>query len=305
MKDKTERWGGLEMVGAMVLSGTIGYFVIESGQSVWNVVFFRCLFGMMGLLAYCSLRGLLFPWRFTAKTFLLTLLGGGAIVLNWVLLFSSYKLASISIATAVYNTQPFFLILLGMILFRERPTGDALGFIAIAFVGLLMVVKIDATGFSLTSGYLGGLVLALGAAFLYAVASIITKRLRGLPPHLIALVQVSLGTLLLAPLADPSALPLHGFQWGYLLMLGLVHTCIMYILLYSAIQKLPTARIAVLSFIYPAVAIMVDFGVYGRDLSFAQWAGMALILLGSAGVNLKWRLGITRPAAPAPVGDAA
>lgn len=299
MKEQTDRWGWLEMVGAMVLSGTIGYFVIESGQNVWNVVFFRCLFGALSLLIYCGLRGLLFPFRFTKKTFLLALLGGVAIVMNWVVLFSSYSLASISIATAVYNTQPFFLILLGMILFRERPTGDALGFIAIAFVGLLMVVKIDATGFSLTSGYLGGLVLALGAAFLYAVASIIAKRLKGIPPHLIALVQVSLGSLMLAPLADFSTLPTQNFQWGYLVTLGLVHTCIMYILLYSAIQKLPTARVAVLSFIYPAIAIIIDFVVYGRDLSLAQWGGIALILLGSAGVNLKWKLGLPRAEAPA------
>jgi drug/metabolite transporter (DMT)-like permease len=301
MKEQTERWGWLEMVGAMVLSGTIGYFVIESGQNIWNVVFFRCLFGTISLLAYCGLRGLLFPWRFTRKTLLLALLGGVAIVMNWVLLFSSYRLASISIATVVYNTQPFFLILLGMILFRERPTGDALGFIAIAFAGLLMVVKIDATGISLTSGYLGGLILALGAAFLYAVASIVAKRLKGIPPHLIALVQVALGTLMLAPLADFSALPTQNIQWGYLVTLGIVHTCIMYILLYSALQKLPTARVAVLSFIYPVVAILIDYMVYERDLSLAQWAGMALILLGSAGVNLKWKLGLTRSAAPAAV----
>jgi drug/metabolite transporter (DMT)-like permease len=294
MAEQAQRWGWLEMAGAMALSGTIGYFVVESGQNVWNVVFFRCLFGAVSLFAFCALRGLLRPWRFTRTTFLFCLLGGVAIVLNWALLFSSYELASISIATAVYNTQPFFLILLGAILFGERPTGDALGFIGVAFAGLLMVVKIDAIGFSPTSGYLGGLMLALGAAFLYAVASIVAKRLKGIPPHLIALVQVALGTLMLAPLADFSALPARNAEWGYLVTLGIVHTCIMYILLYSALQKLPTARVAVLSFIYPAVAILVDYLVYGRDLSPAQWGGIALILLGSAGVNLKWRLGLSR-----------
>jgi drug/metabolite transporter (DMT)-like permease len=303
MKAQTERGGALEMIGAMGLSGTIGYFVIESGQSVWNVVFFRCVFGAISLFAYCWLRGLLFPWRMSWKTLCLALLGGAAIVVNWVLLFSSYSLVSISIATVVYNTQPFFLILLGTILFRERPTGDALGFIAIAFLGLLMVVKIDASGFSLTGGYMGGLLLALGAAFLYTVASVVTKRLKGVPPHLIALVQVALGILVLAPFADFSGLPQQGFQWGYLAAMGLVHTCVMYILLYSAIQKLSTSRVAVLSFIYPAVAIMVDYGVYGHDLSPAQWAGMALILAGSAGVNLKWRLGLNRSANPVAAGS--
>lgn len=303
MARQAERSGWLEMVGAMAMSGTIGFFVIESGQSVWNVVFFRCLFGAIGLLAYCGWRGFLVPWRFTRTTFLLALLGGAAIVLNWVLLFSAYGLTSISIATAVYNMQPFFLILLGIVLFGEHPSRDAWGFIAIAFAGLLMVVKIDATGFSLAGGYLAGLGLALGAACLYAVTSIVAKRLKEIPPHLIALVQAVLGTLMLAPFADFSALPSREIQWGYLAILGVGHTCIMYILLYSAIQKLPTARVAVLSFVYPAVAILVDYIAYGRELSPAQWAGIALILLGSAGVNLKWKLRPGRPLQPVAAGD--
>jgi drug/metabolite transporter (DMT)-like permease len=287
--------GRLEMIAAMALSGTIGYFVVESGQSTWNVVFFRCLFGALGLLAYCWTKGLLTPWPFSTLTLLLALLSGAAIVLNWVLLFSSYGHASISIATAVYNTQPFFLILLGFLLFGERPTADALGFIAVAFVGLVMVARIEAGSFAWTGGYLAGLAQALGAAFLYAVASVIVKRLKGLPPHLIALVQAILGTAMLLPLADFSNLPTGAASWGYLAILGLVHTCIMYILLYSALQKLPTPMVAVLSFTYPAVAILVDYLAYGRDLSLSQWSGIGLILLGSAGVNLKWRLGLSRP----------
>ncbi|MBJ6126625.1 EamA family transporter [Microvirga sp. BT325] len=287
--------GRLEMIAAMALSGTIGYFVVESGQSVWNVAFFRCLFGALSLLAYCWAKGLLTPWRFSARTLGLALLSGVAIVLNWVLLFSSYEHASISIATAVYNTQPFFLILLGTILFGERPTPDTLGFIALAFAGLLMVTQIEAGGLSLTGGYGIGLVQALGAAFLYAVASVIVKQLKGIPPHLIALVQAMLGTLMLLPLADFSALPAASTQWGYLVALGVVHTGIMYILLYAALQKLPTPIIAVLSFTYPAVAILVDYLAYGRELSLGQWSGIGLILLGSAGVNLKWRLRLGRP----------
>ena len=294
MKSQLKVSGRLEMIAAMALSGTIGYFVVESGQSVWNVVFFRCLFGALSLFAYCQVKGLLVPWPFSTRTLMLAILSGAAIVLNWVLLFSSYGHASISIATAVYNTQPFFLILLGMILFGERPTGDALGFIALAFVGLLMVTQVEAGGLSWSSGYGIGLLQALGAAFLYAVASIIVKQLKGIPPHVIALVQAMLGTLMLLPLTDFSSLPTSSLQWGYLAVLGVVHTGIMYILLYAALQKLPTPVIAVLSFTYPAVAILVDYLAYGRDLSLGQWSGVGLILLGSAGVNLKWRLRMNR-----------
>jgi drug/metabolite transporter (DMT)-like permease len=45
---------------------------------------------------------------------------------------------------------------------------------------------------------------------------------------------------------------------GDLLILGIVHTGIMYQLLYSAIQKLPTPITGSLSFIYPVVAMVVD-----------------------------------------------
>jgi drug/metabolite transporter (DMT)-like permease len=286
--------GRLEMIAAMALSGTIGFFVVESGQSVWNVVFFRCLFGAMGLFVYCAAKGLLLPWRFTGRTLTLTLLAGVAIVLNWVLLFSSYGHASISVTTAVYNTQPFFLIVLGALLFGERPTADMLGFVAIAFAGLLLVTQIETGSLAFTGSYVTGLLQALGAALLYAVASIIIKRLKGLPPHLIAFVQACLGTLMLLPLADFSHLPVHAAQWGCLMVLGVVHTCIMYIFLYSALQKLPTTVIAVLSFTYPVVAILVDRVAFDQTLSLNQWGGILLILIGSAGVNLKWQLGLSR-----------
>ena len=287
--------GRLEMIAAMALSGTIGYFVVESGQSTWNVVFFRCLFGAMGLFAYCWARGLLAAWPFSTRTLFLTLLSGAAIVLNWVLLFSSYGHASISIATAVYNTQPFFLILLGFLLFGERPTADALGFIAVAFMGLVMVTQVESGAMAWTGGYLAGLAQALGAAFLYAVASVIVKRLKGLPPHLIALVQAILGTAMLLPLADFSGLPGGSMQWGYLLILGLVHTCIMYILLYSAFQKLDTTKIAVLSFIYPAVSLFIDYLIYHTRLTPAQGFGVALIFLSSIAVNRNWNFAFVRP----------
>ena len=72
----------------------------------------------------------------------------------------------------------------------------------------------------------------------------------------------------------------------------------MYILMYSAIQKLPTTSTAALSFIYPAVAILLDLLVYGHRMDMAQIAGVALIFLAAAGVSLNWSWR-RRAAAPA------
>ncbi len=284
----SERGGLWQMAAAMTLSGTLGVFVLESGQSAWNVVFFRCLFGSLSLAAYCAARGLLRPGLYTARTLGLALAAGAALVLNWVLLFSAYRLASISLSTAVYNVQPFFLIGLGALLLGERPSRGKLAWSVLAFAGLLLVLRPWAS--SAPQGYLAGLMLGLGAAALYAAAAVIVKHLKHIPPQVLALTQVTLGAAMLLPIADFHALPAAPSQWACLVALGLVHTCLMYILMYSAIQKLPTTSTAALSFIYPAVAIVLDFAVYGHRMNLAQVGGVAMIFLAAAGVSLGWRL---------------
>ncbi len=51
--------GTLEMVVAMLLSGSIGLFVIKSGQSPVNIVFFRCLISALCLIPICYFYGAL------------------------------------------------------------------------------------------------------------------------------------------------------------------------------------------------------------------------------------------------------
>ncbi len=117
-----ENKGTAQLTTAMVLSGTLGLFVVESGASPFDVVFFRVLFGALALGSYVVARGWLRGHGFTPRTLALAVLGGVFIVLNWVLLFQSYENTSISVATVVYHTQPFYVVLLGALLFRERLT---------------------------------------------------------------------------------------------------------------------------------------------------------------------------------------
>ncbi|MXV07761.1 DMT family transporter [Xanthomonas sp. LMG 9002] len=294
------RRGAAEMVVAMLMSGTIGWLVMSSRQSPVNVVFFRCVFGAATLLILCAALGLLRRKAFSPRMLALVLLGSVTIVANWLLLFAAYGRASISMATAVYNTQPFMLVGLGAIVFRERISASTVAWLAVAFVGLVGVVRIAPAVLAVPGEYLQGVALALGAAFLYAVSSIVTKHLKGTPPHLLALLQLGIGIVLLAPFVHFDALPTRPGQWLDLVVLGVVNTGVMYVLLYGAIQKLPTAMIGALSFIYPVVAIVVDRIAFGQSLAWTQVLGALLILLAAAGVNFGWRvLPLPRPARPA------
>lgn len=132
--------GSLEMTAAMLISGSIGWFVLMSGQPVVNVVFWRCAVGALVLLAVCGALGQLRRDALTRATLLLAIAGGVALVINWLLLFAAYSYASISIATAVYNTQPFMLLGLGALFLGERLTARKLLWLGLAFGGMMLVV---------------------------------------------------------------------------------------------------------------------------------------------------------------------
>lgn len=294
--DKTLR-GATEMTAAMTILGTIGYFVVLSGQAAVDVVFWRCAFGALALLAICTIQGL-FRRLSTARQLAVAALGGVAIVVNWAMLFSAYGKASIGVATAVYNTQPFILVGFGVLFLGERITAAKLSWLAIAFAGVILIVQAKQGGADYSGiDYLYGILLALGAAFFWAVAALLTKKLTGTPPQMIAMVQVCVGILMLAPFVSWSALPEGTVAWGALITLGAVHTGVMYILMYGAVQKLPTYLQGAFSFIYPVVAIFVDYVAFGHALHILQILGAAAIILAAMGMTFGWQI-VRRRTAP-------
>ncbi len=280
---KSHTRGVLEMTTAMVISGTVGWCVLMSGQPPLAVVFWRCLFGALAMVGVCGALGILRRYRPSRRQAVLACLGGVALILNWLLLFSAYGHSSIAIATVVYHTQPFMLVVLGVVFLGERVAAAALAWLLVAFGGLLLIVLGGAPGEAADPGYLYGIALALGSAFFYGVAALIAKGLKDMPAPWLVLIQMLVGVVMLAPFVSVSAVGQGA--WGYLVVIGVVHTGVMSTLLYGAIQRLPTALVGALSFVYPVVAIGVDWVGFGHPLSGVQVLGAVGILVAAAGMN--------------------
>lgn len=264
------------MVLAMALSGTIGLLVVESGLPPLWVVWLRCLLGGLGLAAWVwGARQWLAPTR---SEWAWLAVGGLALVCNWVGLFSAYHYTGIAVATVVYHVQPFVLLVLAALFQGEALPLRRLPWLGLALLGVVLSSGLD--GSHASNAAWPGVLLALGAASLYAVATLATQRLRRLAPAQIAMLQMGLGVLVLAgPVAVwGGAAVFSPRAWGAVLVLGLVHTACMYTLMYAAFQRLSSQAIAGLSFIYPVVALLVDLLWFGARPTLAQWAGMALIL---------------------------
>ncbi|WP_217571893.1 DMT family transporter [Mesorhizobium sp. GbtcB19] len=291
-----DRFPAASLALAMVIAGTVGAFVTESGQHPAAVVFWRCVFGAIFLTAWCLLRGYLPDRTLSPSRLALAALGGVCMVASWTAFFAGFAMTSIATTTIVYHVQPFFVVLIGVIFLKERISFDQILWMLGAFLGVVL-----ASGLVVTHGHADpkwalGIALTLGAALLYAVATILAKGLGRQRAEITVLCQTLVGVVLLAPFADIGH-PIPLASWSWLAGIGVLHTGIAYVLMNSAFPRLTTPVIGIITFIYPVVAIIIDWALYAHPLRLAQAAGMALIALATLGVRLGWRFPMWRVSA--------
>lgn len=281
--------GVLGLTAAQMILGTLGVCLIESGVDSVSAVYYRCIIGGVVLLAYCAWRHDLLTLRQLPKREIaLTVLSAVLMITNWVLFFEGIRLTGIAVATIVFHVQPFFVVILGAALLRERTPAIIFVWIALALIGLVFATGISANDLGQDSDYSLGLLLTILAALSYALVTIIAKGLVHTKPHQLTLIQCVVGSLALGFIAPGDASSYENEQWAWLLVMGAVHTGVVYILLYGSLPKLTTPFIAVLLFVYPASAVVVDALYYDHHINLLQVAGLVTIIIASLGVTLKW-----------------
>ena len=285
----------LQLALAMALAGTIGLFVKESGVGALPAVFWRCAIGGGAMLAYCAWTGALRSGWGDRRDMWLVLGGGVCIVVNWVLAFEAFRFISITMMTIAYHVQPFFVLGLVYVAYGERTGRDQLAFVALAFAGLVLAVGVDPGLRGDPATVAAGVGLTLAASFLYGATVVASKGIRGTKPEAVTLAHTIIGVLLLAPLARPDpAVLLQPGPAAWLIGLGVVHTGLVYVLMYGAYPRLPGAGIAVLTFVYPVTALITDALVYRTPIQAGQICGMGLIALATVAIKLGWRIGPSR-----------
>ncbi|WP_031371075.1 DMT family transporter [Lysobacter antibioticus] len=286
----------IQLLIAELLIGSVGVFVHESGQDAITAVLFRCVFGSAFLIAWGGARGLFRGLLGERALIRSAIFSGVLLVLNWVALFAGMARSSIGVATMVYHFFPFVVMGMAAMFYGERTRSADLGWTAIAFVGVLCSADPFKLWNSAGSGYLIGVGLTFVAAILCGASLLLSRRISRERPFAVVLIQCLVGIVMLAPFADYAAVWVPGDHWFWLAGLGLIHSGVCYVLFYTSYPRLQVATIAVLAFIYPVIALLLDYLVYGHSLVPVQSLGVVLIVIGTLGVNLKWQWRRPQPA---------
>jgi len=274
------RRGVVLMVGGGLLLGTIGVFVEEAGQHPLTTVWFRCAFGLLALLVWGALSGRLAELRLRGAALAAALAASVLMLANWALFFAAIARTSIGVATVVFHVQPLWVLILGAWWLHERVSRRRASAVLLALLGLTLATGLldgAALGRTQSAGYIGGLLMCLGGSLSYAAVTLIAKLVSGVSSFALAWWQCAVGTLVLGAWPLVHGWPAWGSAWAWLGGLGVIHTGLAYVVLYAGMARLSTSRIALLQFVYPAAAVMLDWLVYGRTLSALQGVGMLLM----------------------------
>jgi drug/metabolite transporter (DMT)-like permease len=283
---KTEARSGLPAfaLGGALL-GTIGVFVAGAGTGPVTTTWFRCAFGLVGLTVWMVARGsarALLPRR---RDLPWVVAAGGLMVAAWGLFFFAIARTSTGVAVVLFHLQPLWVLVLGAAVLREAIGARQIASVCAAVFGLVLAAGVlehaapFGAGNEVTRGYWLGVAACLVGAFCMAVVTIIVRRLGALPTGQLAWWQCAIGSVALMFWPIQAGWPGLGVSWLWLAGLGLIHTGLAYALIYEGTARLAAGRIAVLQFIYPAVAILIDWWYFGQTLSGAQLAGIVVMTI--------------------------
>ncbi|MET4576805.1 DMT family transporter [Ottowia thiooxydans] len=275
-----QRQGQWLLIAGGLLLGTVGVFAEEANQPPLITVWFRCAFGALALLAWGLATGRTSELRIRGKSRWIVLATGGFMILNWALFFAAIPLTSIGMATIVFHIQPVWLIVYSAVVLHETvPTRQRLATV-VALSGLVLTTGLwDNNSIEARSGqdYVVGLLLCLGGSLSYAAVTILAKREKVVSSFAMAWWQCAVGVVVLAWAPLIYGWPHEPSTWAWLAGLGILHTGLAYAILFAGMTRLTLGRIAVLQYVYPLSAVLLDWVIYGRTLDTIQLAGVGVM----------------------------
>jgi drug/metabolite transporter (DMT)-like permease len=276
-----ERIGTLLMVLGGVMLGTVGIFITEAAQDPITTVLFRCFFGCVALSLWGAVDGRFAELRLTGRALRYAIAAGLLIVVNWALFFAAIPRTSIAVATVIFHVQPFWVIAMGAWWLGEKVSAKLAIAAVIALSGLVLATGvIDGGGGihnALPAGYWMGVAMCLAGSLAYAGVAIIARMATQISSFALAWWQCVVGVVVTCWWPFVHGLPHSPATWGWLAGMGVIHTGLAYVVLYAGMSRLRTGNIALLQFVYPLTAILVDRVVYGHTLSPTQMVGVSLM----------------------------
>lgn len=278
----------LKIIIAMLIWGTVGIFIKKISLNAIEIAFYRSIIGAVFIIILSLIKKEKWDKEDLRTDLKILILSGIALGIGWVLLFQGYKNTTISIATLSYYVAPVFIVILSIIVLKEKITTKKIVCIIVAIIGLLLVLDIKSLGNIGDNNHVLGIVYSVLAAVFYAIVVILNKFIKRLSGFKVTIVQLLVSTITLMPLtilnSTRSILSLDILSLVLLLFVGIIHTGIAYLLYFSSVKEIEGQSIAILSYMDPIFALLLSTLFLGENMTIIQLFG-GILILGSAYIS--------------------
>ena len=272
---------------SMLIFGTIGIFRKNLRLSSAFIACTRGILGGLFILAFTAIKRKTVRIELSGRMILRLAVTGAIMGVNWILLFEAYNYTTVAVATLCYYMQPTIVMLLSPLLFSEKLAGNKAVCALISIIGMVLVSGVVNSG-NTESPNMQGVFLGLGAAVCYAVVVIMNKKTGGADAYQKTIIQLlAAGTAMIPYLLLSGGFSGEGFSAGavvLLLVIGLVHTGIAYVLYFGSMDGLTAQSIAIFSYIDPVSALLFSALLLREPLGITGMIG-AILIIGSAVIS--------------------
>lgn len=273
------------MISSMLIFSSIGIFRKYILLSSAFLAFLRGIIGGMFLFGVILLKKQ--KLNFTSKEVSIFYITGALIGINWLLLFESYNYTSVGISTLCYYMQPSIVILLSPILLKEKVTFKKLISVLIEIFGMFLLTGVIGSNV-LTSTDFKGILFGLGASFIYALVVIINKKYIFDDAYTKTTIQLFSAAIILLPYLlitrNYGVIDFSIIKVLLVLIVGIVHTGVAYVLYFASMKEIKGQSIALLSYIDPIFALILSALILHETLSLNGVVG-AILIIGAAIVS--------------------
>lgn len=273
----------IEIILSMVIFGSIGVFIKYINLPSSFISMCRGLIAFLFMLIVCLFNKKSVSFKFKLKDFIFIILTGAAIGFNWVLLFEAYKYTSVSVATLLYYFAPVLVILFSPLVIKEKISLQKVICVFFIIIGMVFVSGLIGNFNSKDFNFLG-IILGLGAAFLYAFIILVNKKM-DVGSYERTTFQMLFAGLVMVPYVfiteDVNTFSFNTTIVILLIVVCVVHTGVAYLLYFSAIKYLPAQTCGILSYIDPFVAVLCSMFILSEPFDIFTILGAILIIGGA------------------------
>lgn len=263
------------MVGVCTGWGTIPMLVAEVDLPASAIVFCRLAIAAAGLAAVLAVARTPGPPLLSHRP-VACLATAAVLAAHWVALFAAYQRAPSGTVSLIVFLAPVGIAALAPRMLGERVTRRTIAAVALGATGAALVAIPGATGDAQTAG----LLLAMLAGVLFVALVLVSKPLAEVYGGLrITLIEMAGAAAFLLPVAFATDWGSPQPEWGWLVVLGLVHTALGTTVYLAVLARIPATSVGILGYLEPAAVVLLGWLFLNENPALATLAGGVLIVL--------------------------